>query len=189
MTESPDDLPLLNDPPAEPIEATAIPETDHDTDAEGHAATPGNVSKSRRVRQYLEEFPDATNEQVMNALEPFAVKYSDVANARQYLKKTQDKNSAGKPASRPGRPPRQSSEAPTKATTKIMPTKAPANKRIPAPVSRPPANRPAAVPTKSSEGDTVDFRLVQAGLDFIKQCGDLDKAEQVLRFIRLVREM
>lgn len=122
-----------------------------------------SLSKSHRIRNYLTEFPEATNQQVLNALEGFLVKYGDVANVRQNMKR----KGAGASSGKRGRPPKSKSPAVTRD-------------------SAPPAG---PTKTKGSSADIVDFALIDSGLQFINRCGDIDRAIQVLEAIRRIREM
>ena len=56
------------------------------------------MSKSARVRQYLEDHPEARNKDIAEALAPHGVRPADVANTKAQMKRKAAKNSPPKPA-------------------------------------------------------------------------------------------
>ena len=59
------------------------------------------MSKSARVRQYLEEHPEARNKDVAEALAPHGVRPADVANAKAQMKRKAAKEAPAKAAATP----------------------------------------------------------------------------------------
>ncbi len=139
-------------PPPPPVEKSA-------------AATDEPVSKSRRIREYLEKNPEASNQEVLDGLKGFEIKYGDVANVRQQLKK---KGNAA-PAGKRGRPPKSKSDA------------SPPSAAVPS------ATKKATV--ASPAPDYVDLAIIEQGVEFIRRCGDMDRALYVLDVIRRIRSV
>lgn len=54
------------------------------------------ISKSSRVREFLEEFPESRNKDIADALAEYGVRAADVANVKAQLKKKADKKARNK---------------------------------------------------------------------------------------------
>lgn len=60
-----------------------------------------NPSKSQRVRDYLDDQPDARNRDVVEALSEYGVTAADVSNAKAQLKRKGASSKRGRPAATP----------------------------------------------------------------------------------------
>lgn len=67
---------------------------------------PKTNNKSKRVRDYLTTKPDAPNNEVIEALGKFGVKYHDITNVRAAMRKKEAGGLNGATALRRGRPPK-----------------------------------------------------------------------------------
>lgn len=118
-----------------------------------------NPSKSQRVRNFLEEQPEARNRDVVEALAEYGVTAADVSNAKAQLKRKGDT-----PAKR-GRP-----SAATVATTSTVTGK----------------SEPTAV---QSAGGSIAMNELEAALTFVRQIGSIDRAKQLLVIIQQIQQL
>ncbi|MFG0265073.1 MAG: hypothetical protein ACF8AM_07945 [Rhodopirellula sp. JB055] len=140
------------------------PANDSASSATSDAAPPAKpaepaMSKSERIRRYIQAHPEARNTEIVAALEEHGIKYQDVGNVR-----SQEKRKAAKKAapSKRRRPPTASPAAATPAG-------------------------PASTPTASS--NSVSMEALQAGADFVKQAGGIDQAQAILDLIRQIHSV
>lgn len=120
-----------------------------------------NLSKSQRVRLYMDENPDARNRDVVTALAEYGVTAADVSNAKAHLKRKGDV-----PAKR-GRP---AASAVVTATTS--------------------APKPAAADTSAPAATgTIAMNELDAAVNFVRQIGSLERAKQLLVIIQQIQTL
>ncbi|MCC6510495.1 MAG: hypothetical protein IT423_15445 [Pirellulaceae bacterium] len=129
------------------------------SNATSYAVSDKNPSKSQRVRNYLEEKPEARNRDVVDALAAYGVTAADVSNAKAQLKRK------GEMPSKRGRTPASSASTPTAVTAK--------------PASASPA--PA--------GGVIAMQELEAAITFVRQVGDIERAKHLLVIIQEVQKM
>ncbi|WP_233215305.1 hypothetical protein [Rhodopirellula bahusiensis] len=147
---------LINEPPAD----DSAPISANGTEKSAKPDEP-TMSKSERIRRYIQAHPEARNTEIVAALEEHGIKYQDVGNVR-----SQEKRKAAKKA-------------------------APAKRRRPAvatPEVAPPASTPA-VPPMATAPDAVSMETLQAGAEFVKQAGGIDQAQAILDLIRQIQSV
>lgn len=119
-----------------------------------------NPSKSQRVRNFLEEKPEARNRDVVDALAEYGVTAADVSNAKAQLKRKGDT-----PAKR-GRP---SAAAAAAATS---------------------TDRGKAEPNAAqSAGGSIAMNELEAALTFVREIGSIDRAKQLLVIIQQIQQL
>ena len=117
------------------------------------------VSKSARVREFLEQHPEARNRDIAEALSSFGVTAADVANVKTQLKRKQKK------AGRMVKP-----NAKTKPAAEASST-------------------PASAPASPQLDATIQIDLLEAGVDFIRKAGGINEAQHVLGMIRRIQQL
>ena len=119
-----------------------------------------NPSKSQRVRNYLDENPEARNRDVVEALAEYGVTAADVSNAKAQLKRRGDA-----PAKR-GRP-AASAAAPAAPTVAV---------------------KGSAVAVQAA-GGSIAMNEIEAALTFVREIGSLDRAKQLLVIIQQIQQL
>ena len=119
-----------------------------------------NPSKSQRVRNYLDENPEARNRDVVDALSEYGVTAADVSNAKAQLKrKGETPTKRGKAAAAAATP---AASASTKA---------------------------AAAAAQSATGGSIAMGELEAAITFVRQIGSIDRAKQLLVIIQQVQQL
>jgi hypothetical protein len=117
------------------------------------------MSKSQRVRDYLEEHPEARNKDIADALAKYGVRPADVANTKAQMKKREAKLEE------------QQSSVRKKKVTSAAVSEA----------------KPAVVLPEIDA--SVQLHLLEAGVEFIRKAGGLNEALHVIGVIRRIRSM
>lgn len=125
------------------------------------------ISKSQRVRDYLEANPEARNKDIAAALDSYGVSPADVANTKAQMKKRAAKNghqtallvAAGSNGSSNG-----------------------AHAVAVAPVAASAASLPEI-------DATVQLHLLEAGVEFVRKAGGINEAQHILGVIRRIRTL
>jgi hypothetical protein len=117
------------------------------------------MSKSQRVRDYLEEHPEARNKDIADALEKYGVRPADVANTKAQMKKREAKSGKKKPS----------------ASKEKLSAAAIAEAK---PVATLPEIEVA-----------VQLHLLEAGVEFVRKAGGVNEALHVIGVIRRIRTM
>lgn len=125
------------------------------------------ISKSQRVRDYLEANPEARNKDVAADLEPYGVRPADVANTKAIMKKKEAKKAKKRAA------------AAGKAAL--------ADKSDSAVGSA--ASGPAASGVMPEIEATVQLHLLEAGVEFVRKAGGINEAQHILGVIRRIRSL
>ena len=161
-------------PPAKSEAAKAEP-------TKSESATGGEkMSKSRRIREYLEAHPDARNRDVVTALEPFGVKAADVAN----VKAQQKQRSGAEPAAAAdGQPDAKAAPVAKRGRPKGA-RKARSASATPAPAAK--RTSSAARATSPAE---IGLSEVDAAIQFIEQAGGIERARQIIDLVDRIRQM
>lgn len=118
-----------------------------------------NLSKSQRVRLFMEENPDARNRDVVTALAEYGVTAADVSNAKAHLKRKGDV-----PAKR-GRPAASASEA------------------------TPPVAKAAPADSSQTATGSIAMNELDAAVTFVRQIGSLERAKQLLVIIQQIQTL
>jgi hypothetical protein len=119
------------------------------------------MSKSQRVRDYLEQFPEARNKDIAEALSKYGVRPADVANTKAQMKKREAKSGKKKTAS--------SKEKVAAVAAAVSQVKA---------------------PTTLPEIDaSVQLHLLEAGVEFVRKAGGINEAQHILGVIRRIRSL
>lgn len=126
----------------------------------GNSVNDKNLSKSQRVRNYLDDNPEARNRDVVEALSEYGVTAADVSNAKAQLKRK--------------------GEVPTK--------KGKAAAAAPVAASTASAKSVAAA-AQSAAGGSIAMGELEAAITFVRQIGDLDRAKQLLVIIQQVQQL
>lgn len=124
----------------------------------------GSISKSERIRRYLNENPEARNRDIVGALAGFGVSAADVGNVKSQMKK----RSAGQKRQR------QKSKDIAKPAVVVAKT-----------APQTPDKTPALQDVNSGLG----LDIIEAGVDFIRRAGGMNEAQYVLNLIRQIRSM
>ncbi len=119
-----------------------------------------NLSKSQRVRNYLDENPEARNRDVVDALSEYGVTAADVSNAKAQLKRK------GETPAKKGK----SAAAPAAASS----------------VAKAAAT---AVAAQNGAGGSIAMGELEAAITFVRQIGSLDRAKQLLVIIQQVQQL
>ncbi|MCR9207937.1 MULTISPECIES: hypothetical protein [Rhodopirellula] len=136
----------------------SVPTASNDAGSSSKSDAPA-MSKSERIRRYIQAHPEARNTEIVAALEEHGIKYQDVGNVRSQEKRKAAKKSA------PSKRRRQVTAAPEPAATP----------------------NPPSAPTPTS--GAVSMETLQAGAEFVKQAGGIDQAEAILALIRQIRSV
>ncbi|TWU59453.1 hypothetical protein Poly51_22410 [Rubripirellula tenax] len=140
------------------------------------------ISKSQRIRDYLEANPGARNIDVVAALSGYGVKVGDVASV-----KVKQRKQAGKPvAKRRGRP-KGSTKSKTKAT-KVVGDDNTASLDSSTTSIRSARRSRATSPTNDSDA-VVGIELLEAAVEFVRLAGGIDKAQEAMALIRRIRAL
>lgn len=131
------------------------------TNSASDAVSDKNPSKSQRVRDYLEEHPEARNRDVVDALGKYGVTAADVSNAKAQLKRKGDV-----PARR-GRPP-----AATTANAGAIDEVGAGN-----------------LPTEAAPGGAIAMNDLEAAIKFVREIGSLSRAQQLLVIIQQLQRL
>ncbi len=119
-----------------------------------------NLSKSQRVRNYLDENPEARNRDVVDALSEYGVTAADVSNAKAQLKRK--------------------GETPSKRGKAVSATAAiPASARSEA----------TAAAVQAAGGGSIAMGELEAAINFVRQIGSIDRARQLLVIIQQVQQL
>ncbi len=125
----------------------------------GTSVNDKNLSKSQRVRNYLDENPDARNRDVVEALSEYGVTAADVSNAKAQLKRKGDVPAKkGKAAAAPAAAPAASAKA-------------------------------VAAAAAQTAGGSIAMGELEAAITFVRQIGSLDRAKQLLVIIQQVQQL
>ena len=119
-----------------------------------------NPSKSQRVRNYLDENPEARNRDVVDALSEYGVTAADVSNAKAQLKRK------GETPAKRGKAAAASTAAATSASTKA-----------------------AVAAAQSATGGSIAMGELEAAITFVRQIGSIDRAKQLLVIIQQVQQL
>lgn len=117
------------------------------------------MSKSERIRRYIQANPESRNTEIVAALEEHGVKYQDVGNVRSQEKRKAAKKSAS------------------------------AKRRRQAVTSPETAPTPNVPPAPNATSNAVSMETLQAGAEFVKQAGGIDQAQAILALIRQIRSI
>lgn len=136
-------------------------------------------SKSRRIREYLEDHPEARNRDIASALEQFGVRPADVANV-----KAQQKN---KGASKPTV--ELATAAPTQARGKKAAKKSPRKTAGPKASTGRQASIAMAPPASTPNTADINLNEVDAAIRYIEQAGGIERAKQIIELVERIRGM
>lgn len=134
--------------------------SDDFTLATSSAVSDKNLSKSQRVRNFLDAHPEARNRDVVEALSEYGVTAADVSNAKAQLKRKGDA-----PAKR-GRP----------AASATAP-------------SAPASSAATSDAGASATGGSIAMHEIDAALKFVREIGSLDRAKQLLVIIQQIQQL
>ncbi|MGN6545554.1 MAG: hypothetical protein ACTHK7_10940 [Aureliella sp.] len=134
--------------------------SDDFTLATSSAVSDKNLSKSQRVRNFLDAHPEARNRDVVEALSEYGVTAADVSNAKAQLKRKGDA-----PAKR-GRP----------AASAAAP-------------SAPASSAATSDASASASGGSIAMHEIDAALKFVREIGSLDRAKQLLVIIQQIQQL
>jgi hypothetical protein len=129
--------------------------------ATSSAVSDKNLSKSQRVRNFLEAQPEARNRDVVEALAEYGVTAADVSNAKAQLKRKGDSNP------KRGRPAASTSAAAPAAT----------------------ATKSQAGLVAAAAGGSIGMHEIEAALTFVREMGSLDRAKQLLVIIQQIQQL
>lgn len=174
------------DVPSETSETNELaPETPEDpttTKASLPIESGGKISKSQRIRDYLQANPDARNRDVADDLGAFGVKTADVANVKTQLKQRSASPKAAVNVTDDAQP-----TVPTPVTQKTSKkTGRPKSSAAKRPTSSP--TRTAA-PSRVSNSGEVGLFEVEAAIHFIEQAGGIERARQIIEMVDRIRSM
>jgi hypothetical protein len=110
------------------------------------------LSKAKRIREYIDSNPGARNKDVVEALGDYGVTAADVANV-----KSQQKRKEGK------------------------------SKKTPAAVKAKSEPATAASTALTSNGPTINWRELDAGVNFVKAAGSIQRAQHLLIIIEQIK--
>jgi hypothetical protein len=123
------------------------------------AVSDKNLSKSKRIRNFLEARPEARNRDVVEALTEYGVTAADVSNAKAQLKRKGDSPAKrGRPAASPA------AANPATATSK-------------------------SETIATAEGGSIAMHEIEAALNFVREMGSLDRARQLLVIIQQIQQL
>jgi len=121
------------------------------------------VSKSERIRRFMEKTPAARTRDIVDALEGFGVTIADVGNVKSQLKRKAEVE-AEKAA--------KSKQAATAAN-------AAAKKATPAVTS----------PPEISIDHSIKLDVLEAGIEFVRKAGGINEAQYTLSMIRRIKSL
>ncbi len=111
------------------------------------------LSKAKRIREYLDNNPGARNKDAVEALGEYGVTSADVANVKSHQKRSQD--STKKPS------------GPTRTK---------------------PAAESAPSTALSTNGPTINWKELEAGVAFVKAAGSVQRAQHLLIIIDQIKD-
>ncbi len=120
-----------------------------------------NPSKSQRVRNYLDENPEARNRDVVDALSEYGVTAADVSNAKAQLKRK------GETPAKRGKAAAAAPAAATSSSTKAA----------------------AGSLAQTATGGSIAMGELEAAITFVRQIGSIDRAKQLLVIIQQVQQL
>ena len=153
---------LLGPVPETDASASSADDLAHSNDfslATSSAVSEKNLSKSQRIRNFLEARPEARNRDVVEALAEYGVTAADVSNAKAQLKRKGDT-----PAKR-GRPAASSAAV------------------------APAASAVKSAAGSSSAGGSIAMHEIEAALTFVREIGSLDRAKQLLVILQQIQQL
>ncbi len=119
------------------------------------------ISKSARARDYMESNPNASRNEVADALEIYGVTLADVANAKAAMRRKAERKSSPKT------------------------TKAKRAKSTVATDAKPESKAAANVTVDA----TIQLDLLDAGVEFIRKAGGINEAQHILSLVRRIRSL
>jgi len=117
------------------------------------------VSKSERIRRFMEKTPAARTRDIVDALEGFGVTIADVGNVKSQLKRK--------------------AEVEAEKAAKSKQAAAAAKKATPAVTS----------PPEISIDHSIKLDVLEAGIEFVRKAGGINEAQYTLSMIRRIKSL